>query len=220
MKRLASWNSLVLVVVLGTIPSWAQDARNESDFLDMVHRSPGGGAGSVDKASCEEVDLSAFLAEDVHPEMQTLLVGLSVHPEDPAMHNGMGNYYAKRSLWGKAEHAYGCALALDNSLALVWNNLGIVHMGRRDASAAISALRRATKLDSDYALAFYNLGLAYDMSQKNAPAVDAYERAITLDPRLATIAYNPHVAGNRHQTVLFLRRLQDNPIALASSLDE
>jgi Tfp pilus assembly protein PilF len=208
----------LIVLLLAALPCLGQTAREEADFLDMV--AEGSETAKKAKRSCSKVDLEELLGNEEQPRLQEILVDLSLDTSDPARHQRLGSYYAQRSHWGLAEQAYDCALALDDRLATVWNNLGIVHLGQHNPAAAVRVLRRAVKIDPEYALAYFNLGMAYDTQHQYDQALDAYERAITLDPKLATVAHNPQVARNRHQTALFLRRLRHNQSALATSLDE
>lgn len=170
--------------------------------------------------SCTDVDVSVLLGDQQQPELERLLVQLAMDPGDQTRHVRLGNYYARRNLWHHAAAAFGCANGIDDSVAMVWNNLGIVYLGLDNPSGAVTALRKATKLDREYGLAYYNLGMAYDALGKLEPALKAYETAITLEPKLATVAHNPAAASNPHQISLFLRRLAQNPVILATSLDE
>jgi len=222
MRNITRWFLVGLVAVAAMVPSWGQTGDTEVvlDFDEMVARS----AESFDdpqlRFSCTAVDVSLLMGDQENPELERLLVDLALDPGDPARHVRVGNYYARRNLWKHAAAAFGCANGIDDAVALVWNNLGIVYLGLGEPSNAVTALRTAIKLDSEYGLAFYNLGMAYDTLDKYDAAIEAYETAITLDPKLATVAHNPAVATNKHQTSLFLRKLAKNPIVLATSLDE
>jgi tetratricopeptide (TPR) repeat protein len=212
-----------LVVVVAVLPTWGameDDIEAIGTFEEMVSRSSDKSALLELDASCTDVDLSALMGDEERPELEMLLMELAVDPGDLTRHNRLGNYYARNSLWNKAAAAYRCALDLDESVAALWNNLGIVYLGQHNPSGAVGVLRRAVREDPDYALAFYNLGMAFDQLRSYDAALKYYEKAITLDPRLATVAHNPHVAGNKHQTALFLRRLRHNQVSLATSLDE
>jgi len=218
MRFITRWFLAALICIAATLPSWGQD--NPGSFDEMVARS----AEEFDDAklglSCTEVNVSMLLGDEPQPELERLLLELAVEPGDQARHIRLGNYYAQRNLWDHAAAAFGCANGIDDSVPQVWNNLGIVYMGLGNPSGAATALRKAVKLDREYALAYYNLGMAYDGLRKLEPALKAYEKAITLDPKLATVAYNPAAASNPHQIQLFLRKLAQNPVILATSLDE
>ncbi|TDI11971.1 MAG: tetratricopeptide repeat protein [Acidobacteria bacterium] len=225
MNNIARWFVAGMVVLSVSLPSGAGQGADRTaepigSFSEMVARSADKFDDPKLKFSCTEVDVSLLMGEKEKPELERLLVDLALAPGDQGRHVRLGNYYARHNLWHHAAAAFGCANGIDDTVALVWNNLGIVYLGLDNPSGAVTVLRKAIKLDRDYGLAFYNLGLAYDELEKYDAALNAYERAITLDPKLATVAHNPAVASNRHQVSLFLRRLAKNPIALAASLDE
>lgn len=222
MRKFSRWFIAVLVTLATMMPSWgqAEDQEVVLDFDEMVARSADKFSDTKLKFSCTDVDVSMLLGDQGNPELERLLVGLAMDPGDHGRHVSLGNYYARRNLWYYAAAAFGCANGIDNTVALVWNNLGIVYLGMESPADAVTALRKAIKLDPDYGLAFYNLGMSYDALGKYDAALEAYETGITLEPKLATVAHNPAVAKNKHQTSLFLRMLARNPIVLATSLDE
>ncbi len=223
MRNIARWSVAGMVVLATVLPSGAgqaEDVDTVGSFSEMVARSADQFDDPELKFSCTEVDVSMLLGEGEQPELERLLLAVALDPGDQGRHVRLGNYYARRNLWQNAAAAFGCANGIDDTRALVWNNLGIVYLGLGNPSGAVTALRTAITLDREYGLAFYNLGMAYDELGKYDAALKAYERAITLEPKLATVAHNPAAASNPHQTSLFLRRLAKNPIALATSLDE
>lgn len=218
MKHTTRWFLAAMICLVAALPSWGQD--DAGSFDEMVARAAEKFDDKKLGFSCADVDVSMLLGDEEQPELERLLLELALDPGDQMRHVRVGNYYARRNLWHHAAAAFGCANGIDDSVALVWNNLGIVYLGLDNPSGAVTALRKAIKLDPGYGLAFYNLGMAYDALGKLDPALKAYETAITLEPKLATVAHNPAAAANPHQTSLFLRRLAKNPIVLATSLDE
>ncbi len=224
MKYITRWFVAGMVVLATVLPSAAGQEDDTAEpigsFSEMVARSADKFDDPKLKFSCTEVDVSMLMGEEEKPELERLLVDLAMDPGDQGRHMRLGNYYARHNQWHRAAAAFRCANGIDDTVARVWNNLGIVYLGLDNPSGAVTVLRKAIQLDREYGLAFYNLGMAYDELEKYDAALRAYERAITLEPKLATVAHNPAVASNRHQASLFLRRLAKNPIALASSLDE
>ena len=225
MRNIARCFVAAMVVLATVLPSAAGQGKDDTaepvgSFSEMVARSADKFDDPKLKFSCTEVDVSLLMGEEEQPQLERLLVDLAMDPGDQGRHIRLGNYYARRNLWHHAAAAFGCANGIDDTVALVWNNLGIVYLGLDNPSGAVTVLRKAVKLDREYGLAFYNLGMAYDELEKYDAALRAYEKAITLEPKLATVAHNPAAASNPHQISLFLRRLAKNPIALATSLDE
>jgi arylsulfatase A-like enzyme/Flp pilus assembly protein TadD len=88
------------------------------------------------------------------------------------------------------------SVAMDDSDAEAWNNLGVVYYRKKDYPKALEAYERAVLLNPDFASAFNNIGTLYLRAflERKDPemmpkAIDAFDRAINNDPRLAS-AYN------------------------------
>jgi tetratricopeptide (TPR) repeat protein len=203
---------LVLPLMAGA--ALAQDARQEPTYEESTTRA-------VLLKRCESVELEAiFVALETWPDLAGALVALAANPDDPALHNDLGNRLVRRALYQAAERSYQCALRLDDEYPAAWNNLGILYLGQQRYGAAQSALRKATRLRPNYALAYYNLGVALDLGESYDEALEAYGRAVTLDPRLAALRFNPQVATNQHQVPIFLGRLQEQHAVLGGALDD
>jgi len=203
-----------LVLALTLTGASAQDARKEPTYEEATTRA-------VVQKRCESVDLEAiFVALETWPDLVGPLAALAAHPDDPALHNDLGNRFLRRALYQAAERAYECALRLNDEYPAAWNNLGILHLGQKHYGAAQAALRKATRLRPNYALAYYNLGVALDLGGEYDEALEAYGRAVTLDPKLAALRFNPQVATNEHQMPIFLGRLQEQHAVLGGALDD
>ena len=203
-----------LVLALTLTTAGAQDARREPSYEETANRA-------IVLKRCESVDLeSIFMALENWPDLAAPLVELAAHPDDPALHNDLGNRLTRRALYKAAEQAYECALRLDDAYAAAWNNLGILRLSQNHNGAAQTAFRKATKLRPNYALAHYNLAVALDRAGEYDEAIETYRRAVTLDPRLAALRFNPQVATNRHQVEIYLGRLQEQHAVLGGALDD
>jgi tetratricopeptide (TPR) repeat protein len=203
-----------LVLALMLPVATAQDARQEPTYEEAASRA-------VVLKRCESVDLEAiFVALETWPDLARPLIDVAAHPDDPALHNELGNRFVRRALYQAAERSYQCALRLDGEYPAAWNNLGILYLGQQRYGQAQAALRKATRLRPNYALAYYNLGVALDQTGSYDEALEAYGRAVTLDPRLAALRFNPQVATNQHQVPIFLGRLQEQHAVLGGALDD
>lgn len=198
---------LAAALALGVLlPAAAQDARNEPTFEDMVR-------GAMGPKNCDKIDLELVrIAQERWPAIGKILTELMPDPRNSALHTKLGNQFANLTLWTAAERSYRCAIQFDENNAQAWNNLGLVHLGRRELSNAIAALNRAVVVDPNYARAHYHLGMAYDADGAYDQAIRSYERAISLDPRLGLARFNPQVANNPHRLELFMRRLASEQV--------
>lgn len=208
------------VLLLAALPALAaplasaQDARHEPNYEETVARA-------VVLKRCESVELGAvFIAMETWPDLAGSLLDLAAAPDDPALHNSLGNQLARRGLYEQARRAYRCAVRLDDTYAAAWNNLGVLYVGQREYGKAQEALKRATALKPNYALAHYNLAVSLDEDGDYDEALRAYGRAVTLDPRLAALRFNPQVAKNTHQVPIFLGRLEEQHAVLGGALDD
>ena len=71
---------------------------------------------------------------------------------------------------------------MDRSLAVAYNNLGVVYYSVHDYGKAIHRYEKAILLDPDAASYYSNLAAAYFSSKKYAEAALNYGKAIELDP--------------------------------------
>jgi eukaryotic-like serine/threonine-protein kinase len=70
--------------------------------------------------------------------------------------------------------------------ALTWTSVGIQHMQRGDAAAALEAFRRATGAFEGYAPAHYQMGVALERLGRTDDARAAFGRARELNPSLVS----------------------------------
>jgi arylsulfatase A-like enzyme/predicted Zn-dependent protease len=96
----------------------------------------------------------------------------------------------------RAQRILLASVAMDDSEAETWNNLGVVYYRKKDYPKAVEAYERAVRLNPEFAYAFDNLGTLYlrTFLERKDPemipkAIDAFDRAINNDSRLAS-AYN------------------------------
>jgi len=203
-----------LVAAVMLTPAAAQNAHKEASYEEAATRA-------VELKRCGSVDLEAiFVALENWPDLAPPLVNLAAHPDDPRRHNELGNRLLRRAIYKAAEHAYQCALRLDDEYPEAWNNLGMLYLSQTQYGNAQAALRKATKLRPNYGLAYYNLGVALDATGEYDEAISAYSRAVTLDPRLAALRFNAQVATNDHQVPIFLGRLLEQHSVLGGALDD
>lgn len=145
---------------------------------------------------------------------------LATEPDNPALHNNLGNLYVLRNWMDEAEASYRRAIRLNPGSPIIWNNLGTAQMKMGEMGQAMSSFRKAIKLDPQYALGWYNIGVIHDAQQHYDQAIDHYLKAISLNPRLLDPAVNPQVVNNDHLMALRLRRYLEEEGGLALPLEK
>ena len=86
----------------------------------------------------------------------------------------------------KAVAAFKEGIALDDTLAIPWSNLGLAYSERKRFDEAIAAFQQAIALDDNFAIAWSNLGLAYRDLKRFDEAIAAFQQAIALDDKFAS----------------------------------
>ena len=108
---------------------------------------------------------------------------LALKPDDPDIHNNLGNAFGAQEKWEEAVTAFRHALVLRPDNALAHNNLGHVQrsMGRWDEAEA--SFRKAIELQPGFAGAFVNLGNLHRDRKEWDKAENCFRHAVGLAPR-------------------------------------
>jgi choline-sulfatase len=136
---------------------------------------------------------------------------------DPDAWNFRGVALAAKNEPNKALAAYGKALELDDNSAIVYNNIGSLHLsvflksGSAEAfEKAEAGYRRAIEIDPSYASAYNGLGAVLKMGKDLDGAVAAWKKAVELKPGFAFPLYNLGITllsrGDKTQALDYLRR--------------
>jgi Flp pilus assembly protein TadD len=207
MKR-ASFRSFVIVVSLALVAGAAGCAKSGA----APALAPGTAPVTVDASTLWDPNA----AKD---PVVTYRLRLNTEPDNPALHNNLGNLYVQRNWMDEAVAEYRKAIDLDPASATAWNNLGTAYNKMGKSSAAMSAFEHATKVDPRYALAWYNIGTLYDENGDYDKAVEMYLKAASFKPDLLDPAVNPQVINNRKILAVRLRRYLEEGGNLALPLE-
>ena len=79
-------------------------------------------------------------------------------------------------------HAYMVALYLDPRNLEIRNNVAVLHLLRRDTTAAIQSFEQIVQADSTYVHAWLNLGSLYALSGQMEKAREAWLTALRYEP--------------------------------------
>ncbi|HKY33136.1 MAG TPA: tetratricopeptide repeat protein [Candidatus Polarisedimenticolia bacterium] len=204
MKRLSTGAALAVAAIVAAAPGCG--ARRQPEAL------PDGRGVSVDVESL-------WSKEAPTDPILSYRLRLLTDPDNPALHNNLGNAYVHENLMDEAIREYRAASRLDDRSPVPWNNIGTTYRKMGRVSAAHQAFRKAIRIDDRYALAYYNIGTLYDDAGDYDTAIDYYLKALALRPELAEVEFNPQVVENRNLMVVKLRHFLEESGNIALPLD-
>ncbi len=146
-------------------------------------------------------------------------IRLASDPDNPALHNNLGNLYVLSNHMDAAIEEYKAAARLDRRSAVPWNNIGTTYKKTGKTLPAKDAFQKAISIDPSYALAYYNLGTLYDDAGDYDNAMEYYLKALSLKPELADVKINPQAVNNRNLDIVKLRHYLEEAGNIALPLD-
>ncbi|MFD0934558.1 tetratricopeptide repeat protein, partial [Methylobacterium trifolii] len=146
---------------------------------------------------------------------------IAIEPDDPSMHNNLGNVLFELDRPDLALKAYETAIALQPENTDARNNLGVSLRALRRVDEAEAVYREAVALDPTYREAWDNLGRLLAGRGRIEAAIACHARALELEPRNAVTrrylvaAYAATNETGRALTILrdWLRDEPDSPAA-------
>lgn len=168
-------------------------------MVALVVAAPTMTAGKRKKAG----DLSPELLAR-HPEIQKLRERVLASPENAALHNDLGNLYARQGWDALALKEYSIAVGHDPDLYVAWTNRGTLYSKAGDLDKAARAFQTAVDIQPLAALAHYNLGVVRERLGDYDGALESYKTAVTFDPRLLDPEVNPQIVNNKQETAIRL----------------
>ncbi len=167
--------------------------------------------------------------------LEVLTKALGIVDFDPEVWNYVGVAHWNKGELEEALKAYEKALAIDKNYAIVFNNLGSLHVseflkGNRPGSLAqaLASFRRAIELDPKYASAYNGLGAAMKMIGDADGAVAAWTKAVDLKPDFPYPLYNLGLTlltrGDKARALIYFTRYKEGnyaslPLADRQKLD-
>lgn len=124
------------------------------------------------------------------PAMKLYAEALTIDPQSPVAHFGLGIVQAERGDLVAAEHSYRTALSFDPTYEEVYVNLGALFAAQNNFAAAKDAYEKALSINPAIPQAEFNLGIAEHELGDDVQAIAAYERALDLDPRMIAARIN------------------------------
>jgi choline-sulfatase len=139
-------------------------------------------AGSGDPASLNAVAVVLMRSGRLEEARQTLERALAAHPENPRIHELLGELALRSDRPAEAVQHLRRALALSEGLATAWNTLGVALYRTEGPAAAIEAWRRALALDPRQYEALLNVGLVAAEAGRRDEARQALRQFVATAP--------------------------------------
>lgn len=111
-------------------------------------------------------------------------------PDDPRVHFAIGRALEALENPFAAQREYSRAVSLDPDAFEAHNNLGVLHLLRREFPEAKRAFQRAITANVNYAVAWLNLGIVERNLENYRESDQAYRRAVQIRPRYREAYYN------------------------------
>jgi tetratricopeptide (TPR) repeat protein len=125
-------------------------------------------------------------------------LALAASPNDPLVHNSLGNAFGSKNDHAKAISAYSKAIELDATYAVAYSNRGHLYYLGGNLDGAIADLDKTLELSPRFASAYNVRGVVHNAKAERDKALADYNKAIELNPKLAVGYSNRGNAyGNR-----------------------
>jgi tetratricopeptide (TPR) repeat protein len=156
-----------------------------------------------------------------HPELVEARKRVAASPEDPALHNDLGNMYARVGWDDLAIAEYRQATDLEPRMYIAWTNLGTLYAKGGELGRAKSAFQTAIRIQPRAALAHYNLGVVFDREGNYDQALGSYVTAVRYEPDLLDPSVNPPIVQNRRlleiKTLVYMKDVGTAALPLENS---
>ncbi len=143
------------------------------------------------------------LRQDLEDAVKELQAALQLRPNEPALHEALGQLYLDHHEDEDAQSELERALKLDPSRTRTLCLLGRLYLQKRENEKALANLERAVRLQPDLTEASRLLGTAYVRAGQFASAV----------PRLQKAAPGDHYGNVHYELYLAYRRLGQTELA-------
>ncbi|MCJ7718102.1 MAG: tetratricopeptide repeat protein [Anaerolineales bacterium] len=130
--------------------------------------------------------LPNFLVEAGRVDLAEKYLRLSIRlkPESARAYGDLGDFLVLQDKEQEAIETYQQAIALDEYLPWIHNNLGVLLLEDDTLDQAVYHLQVAINLSLENTNVYRNLGNAYYIQERWEAAANAYQRALDLDPNL------------------------------------
>ncbi len=130
-------------------------------------------------------------------EIRALTRQAAEKPDDPAIHNDLGNLLARRGFAKEAVEQYRQAERIDRKSYLPSYNEGLLWEKEGKPSSAISAFRRSIRRKPGFPFSHFHLGVLEEREGREAAAIDELAKALRIDNSLRLVSRNPLVVQTK-----------------------
>lgn len=130
-------------------------------------------------------------------EIRELTREAAEKPEDPAIHNDLGNLLARRGFAKEAAAQYRLAERLDRSSYLPSYNEGLLWEKEGKPSSAIAAFRRSIHRKPGFPFSHFHLGVLEEREGREEAAIQELAKALRIDNSLRLASRNPLVVQTK-----------------------
>jgi predicted TPR repeat methyltransferase len=156
-------------------------------------------------ASMHQLGLLAVQLNQLDTAIAWLKQALAISPDDPIIHNNLGNAYKISGQWLDAIDHFQQALKLNPDYAEAHNNLGGVYYKQKNFPLALSQYEMALSLHPDYIEAQYNIALLKIREGENDTAIFWLKKIV---------GHHPHFISARNYLANLLLKKNDLDAAI------
>lgn len=128
--------------------------------------------------SMHQLGLLAAQLNQFDTAIAWLKQALAITPDDPVIHNNLGNAYKVSGQWSDAIDHFQQALKLNPDYAEAHNNLGGVYYKQKNFPSALSHYEKALSLQPDYIEAQFNIALLKIREGENDVAISWLKKIV------------------------------------------
>ena len=118
-------------------------------------------------------------------------------PDDPKIHNDLGNLLARRGFAKEAAAQYRAAERLDKTSYLPSYNEGLLWEKEGRSSSAIAAFRRSIRKKPGFPFSHFHLGVLEEKEGRESAAIAELAKALRIDNSLRQVSRNPLAAQTK-----------------------
>ena len=118
-----------------------------------------------------------------HTDILDFKTAIVLNPDDAQAYFALGAVYSRLGRLTAASQAYRAALTINRSHLDALNNLGNIHLRRREVDDALRVFGQLLERDSTYVRGHNGLGSAWVLAGNPTRAAASFRKALELDPQ-------------------------------------
>lgn len=130
---------------------------------------------------------------------------LRANPDNPTLHNDLGQLLAQRGFTKDAEREFDRAISADRKFYPAYYNRALLRMAQGDFSGARRDFLTTVRYKPGHAEALFQLGLMEEQRQDDERAISLYAKAFSINHSLLDVKTNPRVLDSKLIPLALLR---------------